>query len=136
MTRAWLGLALGLAACGGGGNEGGPPAFRMFNPGKAPAELAQGERLFNTYCTSCHGYYGKGEGLGPSLLDTLYLAPRLPDAAIENAVTNGVPQTHWRYGAMPKVARVGPAELRDIVPYVRWLQQRADADPNIRKSRS
>lgn len=136
MKRAMLGLILALAGCGGGGGDGGPPAFRLFNPGKAPAELSQGERLFNTYCASCHGYYAKGEGLGPSLLDTLYLAPRMADAAIELAITNGVPQTHWRYGAMPKVARVGPAELRDLIPYVRWLQQRAGEDPTIRKSRS
>lgn len=121
-----------LAACDGG-NQGGPEAYRRFNPGKPPAEMAQGERLFNTYCASCHGYYGRGEGLGPALLDTLYLAPRLPDASIESAVANGVPQTHWRYGAMPKVTRVGPAEVREIIPYVRWLQQRAGEDPNVRK---
>jgi mono/diheme cytochrome c family protein len=132
MKWVTIGLAVLLTACGGG-SEGGPEAFRRFTPGKAPAELAQGERLFNTYCTSCHGYYGRGEGLGPALLDTLYLAPRLPDASIENAVLNGMPQTHWRFGAMPRVARVGAAEVRSIIPYMRWLQLRAGEDPNIRK---
>lgn len=131
MRRSAVGLIAVLAACSTGG-EGGPEAFRLFNPGKAPPELSQGERLFNTYCTSCHGYYGKGEGLGPALLDTLYLAPRLPDASIENAVLFGMPQTHWRFGAMPKVARVGPADLREIIPYMRWLQQRAGEDPQLR----
>ncbi len=113
-----------LAACGGNGG-GGPAAYLAFNPGRAPAELAQGERLFNTYCASCHGYYGRGEGLGPALLDTLYLAPRLADAAVEAAILHGVPQTHWRYGAMPKVGRMGPEEARLVIPYLRWLQERA-----------
>ena len=133
--RRFSALLLLLAACDSGG-QGGPAQFQRFNPGPAPAELAQGERLFNTYCTSCHGFYGKDEGLGPALLDTLYLAPRLADASIEQAILNGVPQTHWHFGAMPKVARVGPPEIQQVIPYVRWLQARAAEDPNVRKSGS
>jgi mono/diheme cytochrome c family protein len=114
-----------LLAIGCGGSSDGVARFQTFNPGPAPAQLRQGERLFNTYCASCHGYYGRGEGLGPPLLDTLYTRSRLPDQAIRSAVEQGVNQRHWHYGAMPRVPRMGPAQVDEIIPYVRWLQQRA-----------
>ncbi len=45
-------LAL-LAGC-----EGRPNARSDFEPGPVPAELAEGERLFNDNCARCHGMLG------------------------------------------------------------------------------
>lgn len=122
---AFILLALAMAVACGGGSEG----YRSFNPGPTPPELRQGEVLFNTYCMSCHGGYGRGEGLGPPLIDTLYAALRLPDEAIFAAVERGVSQHNYHFGAMPPVKRIGKAETAQIIPYVRWLQQRAAATP-------
>ena len=116
-------MAALLHACGGG-SVGGSGAFRDFNPGRAPAEYHQGEVIFNTYCMSCHGLYGRGEGLGPSLLDTLYLPARLSDDAILAAVERGVTQHNFHFGAMPAVKRLTPPEGVLVLGYVRWLQER------------
>ena len=113
-----------MVGCGGGSD-----GYRSFNPGPTPAELHQGEVLFNTYCMSCHGGYGRGEGLGPPLIDSIYLPSRLADEAIFAAVERGVSQHNFHFGAMPPVKRIGRAETALIIPYVRWLQQRAATTP-------
>jgi mono/diheme cytochrome c family protein len=121
--RLWIGLAL-LTACGGD-LPGGDPRYLRFRPGPVPVELRRGELVYNTYCLSCHGLNGTGQGLGPPLLDTLFLAPRLPDQAFFTAVERGVNQRNWTFGAMPPLPRVTAAEAGEVVRYVRWLQQRA-----------
>jgi mono/diheme cytochrome c family protein len=123
--NALLAIVAGVVLAGCGGSTEGPAAFRTFNPGRTPEALQHGERLFNTYCMSCHGRHGKGEGLGPPLLDTLYAPGRLADEAIYQAVERGVNQKNWHFGAMPKNQRIGPAEVSEIVPYIRWVQGRA-----------
>lgn len=115
-------LTLPLAACAAEG--GASVALAGFNPGAPPAEMRHGAALFGSYCSSCHGAFGTGQGLGPPLLDTLYLVPGFDDAAVAAAVTTGVRQRHWSYGAMPPVARVTQADLPAIIGYVRWVQQR------------
>jgi mono/diheme cytochrome c family protein len=128
VSWGWLGwlAPLALLALGGcGGTAEGAAAFSSFNPGPTPEALRRGERIFNTYCMSCHGRHGTGEGLGPPLLDTLYAPGRMPDEAIYIAVERGVNQNHWHYGAMPKNPRIGRAEVSEIIPYIRWIQQRA-----------
>ena len=51
-----------MGACG----PSGPPAFteaQMLGGVSVPAEtLNQGQKLFNRYCASCHGYDGDGKG--------------------------------------------------------------------------
>lgn len=116
-------LAAAMLWCGGRSQEGAA-AFAGFDPGTPPDSLRRGAQLFNSYCTSCHGVHGTGQGLGPPLLDTLYRPGRLPDEAIYRAVEQGVKSRHWHYGAMPPIKRVNRAELDLIVPYVRWLQGR------------
>jgi len=115
--------AVGLTpACEGG--QGGSGALAGFSPGAAPPELARGASLFGSYCSSCHGAFGTGQGLGPPLLDSLYLAPAFDDTALARAVTEGARQQHWNYGAMPPVERVAPADLPALAGYLRWVQRR------------
>jgi mono/diheme cytochrome c family protein len=113
-----------LVACGGGGRSDG--YLVGFNPGPTPPDLRRGEAVYNTFCMSCHGRHGTGEGLGPPLLDTLYSGTRLTDQAFYDAVERGAPQRHWSFGAMPPVKAVKPADLPEITQYVRWVQQRAE----------
>jgi mono/diheme cytochrome c family protein len=120
--RAGILLLPLLGACGAQGS-GVRARYQDFNPGKAPAEYHQGEMIFNTYCMSCHGLYGRGEGLGPALLDTLYRPDRLTDDAVLAAVERGVSQHNFHFGAMPPVKRITPAEAQLVLGYVRWLQR-------------
>ena len=120
--RAGILLLPWLWACGSQGS--GPSArYRDYNPGQAPAQYHHGEMIFNTYCMSCHGLYGRGEGLGPALLDTLYRSDHLPDDAVLAAMERGVSQHNFHFGAMPPVKRITPAEAQLVLGYVRWLQQ-------------
>ncbi|MBK6421750.1 MAG: cytochrome c [Gemmatimonadetes bacterium] len=116
-----LGAVLAAAACGGG--DGGDPRMAAFHPGKPPAHLERGSVLYASYCASCHGVLGKGQGLGPALLDTLFLPETTPDAAMIAALRAGAPQRRYHYGAMPAATRVDTLEMPQVVAYVRWLQQ-------------
>jgi mono/diheme cytochrome c family protein len=111
-----------MAACGGG--QGSSGALAGFSPGATPPEWSRGAALFGSYCAACHGAFGTGQGLGPPLLDSLYLAPASDDAALTRAVAQGARQQHWNYGAMPPVERVAPAELPALTGYIRWVQRR------------
>ena len=122
--RTAFALAALLAGCCGSGDEAS--AYLRFKPGPTPDSLRRGEVIYNTYCISCHGRLGTGQGLGPPLLDSLYHPARLPDEAIYQAVERGVSQKHWHYGAMPKIQRVARAEVAEIIPYLRWLQGRVE----------
>jgi mono/diheme cytochrome c family protein len=114
-----LGLLL-LLGCGETGRS--HTAFSKFDPGRAPPEFQRGERLYNSYCQSCHGLYGRGEGLGPPLLDSMYSSSVLPDEAIFIAVERGVRQHNFNFGAMPPVKRLSRPETEPVVGYIRWLQ--------------
>jgi len=118
-------LLLGSPGCDSGAAGGAAGFRRDFNPGPAPAEMHRGEVVFNSYCISCHGLFGTGQGLGPPLLDTLYLPDRLPDQAFHDAVERGVRQRHWHFGAMPPIKRLERNDVDQIIGYVRWLQQRS-----------
>jgi mono/diheme cytochrome c family protein len=112
-----------VLACRGSGNGSGP--YASFNPGPTPPELRRGEAVFNTFCMSCHGRHGRGEGLGPALLDPRLGATRLSEDAFYRAIEQGIPQTHYHYGAMPAVKPVKRMDATQVYHYVRWLQARA-----------
>lgn len=116
-----------LVGCDSG--RGGGSAYPGFDPGPTPAELRRGEVVYNSYCLSCHGRFGRGEGLGPPLLDTLYSPTHLADQAFYSAVTQGARQRHWSFGAMPPVKPVSAADLGEVLRYVRWLQERTPRRP-------
>lgn len=59
-----------------------------------PEALRMGERLFSTYCTSCHGADARGGSGYPNLRDGDWLYGGAPEA-IEASIKNG------RSGAMP-----------------------------------
>ena len=88
--------------------------------------LDQGQYRFNTYCSPCHGYYGKGD----SRLHGQFPAPpslhsdkvrNWPDGNIYNVITNG-------QNIMPSYAKQIPREDRwAIVHYIRALQRSGNA---------
>lgn len=118
-------MAALLVACGGSDHDAGP--YMSFNPGPTPPEIHRGEVVFNTFCMSCHGRHGRGEGLGPALLDTIFAPSRVSEEAFYRAIEQGVSQTYYHYGGMPPVKPVTRADAAEVFRYVRWLQERARA---------
>ncbi len=98
---------------------------RLTNPLPAsPEALARGSRLFETYCVSCHGAAGAGDGpVGrkfglplPSLADPAVAAR--PDGYVYGTIRDGG-------FLMPAQAEVmSPEERWAVVHHVRSLQKR------------
>jgi mono/diheme cytochrome c family protein len=87
-----------------------------------PALIERGRERFGIYCSMCHGYDGRGDGIVPARgfpHPPSYLEPRLvaaPAAHFYDVISNG-------YGAMYGYAdRVEPADRWAIAAYIRALQ--------------
>jgi mono/diheme cytochrome c family protein len=109
----------------------GSPACSQDEPvskrpsGPVPAEFQAGEAKFNANCSACHGQQGVGTQQGPPLVHKIYEPNHHGDAAFLRAAANGVKAHHWQFGDMPKIDGVTPADVDQIVQYVRWLQRQA-----------
>lgn len=95
------------------------PGPALAQPGAGAGE-APGERIYEDFCASCHGRYGRGEGpLAPSLqvkppdfTDPAWRAGRSDEALLE-AITGGA------HAATMAVGRVFPEDvLRNAVQYI------------------
>jgi len=95
------------------------------------AELARGERLFQTFCAPCHGAGGVGDGsvVGPNRIPPLPLlditsarTANYSDGYLWGMITNG-------RGLMPSYRRIPAAERWVIVSRVRELQRSAGNAP-------
>ncbi len=115
-----LGLGL-LAAC----DSSQPPKPAVGSSGPVPAEFQAGETTFNANCSACHGKQAVGTDHGPPLVHKVYEPNHHGDQAFQYAAANGVKAHHWEFGNMPKIPAVTPADVDQIVKYVRWLQRQA-----------
>lgn len=132
-------LAFGVATfilCGGGcsqadhgTSEGDSPRTQSVSAESTklavPAELAEGEAKFNTFCARCHGAYARGTQSGPPLVHKIYEPNHHGDFAFQRAAANGVRAHHWSFGNMPRITGVSSGDVREIIAYVRWLQREA-----------
>lgn len=87
------------------------------------SEAKSGEIAFTTYCVSCHGKNAAGSDKGPPLINQIYRPSHHSDFSIVRAVTLGVPQHHWAFGAMPAQPQIGRKQIDQIVLYIRELQK-------------
>ncbi len=111
-------IVVALAACGGG---------TALVPA-AEGDAERGAQVYGAACEACHGAAGDGTESGPPLVDSVYRASHHADAAFLLAVRRGVPQHHWRFGAMPAQEGVSNADVSDIIAFVRDLQRQAGID--------
>jgi len=82
-----------------------------------PEALADGERLFESQCSRCHGVGGTG-GVGPALArPKLRRAPT--DVALVQVILAGVPGT-----AMIGFWNLSEGEAKDVAAYIRSLGRR------------
>jgi len=121
-------MCLALVLACGSGDAGASARWLSFESGSPPPELKRAEVLYNSYCLSCHGRQGRGEGLGPPLLDSLFLPPFVTEDDALRAITTGTNQRAYSFGAMPAVSILSPSEAVQVIAYVRWLQHRAWPD--------
>lgn len=89
---------------------------------KLSAAGTTGKTDFDTNCAACHGVNAAGTDAGPPLVHDIYNPGHHSDDSFFIAAKLGVPQHHWRYGAMPPLPHVTKRQLTAIVQYVRELQ--------------
>ena len=87
------------------------------------SEAKSGEIAFTAYCVSCHGKNAAGTDKGPPLINQIYSSSHHSDFSFVRAVTLGVPQHHWLFGAMPPQPQVERKQIDQIVIYIRELQK-------------
>jgi len=134
-----LSLALG-AGCGGGSEpaEAPEPAAQAPAPEPAPApaqpaaagapDLAAGARLYATYCASCHGPEGAGDGpvaagLNPKPAahnDGTYMRT-LSDEHLFKVIKEGGPSVGKSPLMAPWGGTLSDAQIHDVVAFVRTL---------------
>lgn len=93
---------------------------------KLPAfsEVAkEGQALFNTNCSACHGNNATGTKQGPPLIHKIYEPSHHGDVSFQRAAKYGVRAHHWPFGNMPPVAGVTETEVSRIIAYVRETQR-------------
>lgn len=88
------------------------------NPGGSSSH-AQGKRLFESRCATCHGLDGRGGEHAPNVVDE----PRvreLTDQALSDVIHNGIPQR-----GMPGFSDLVKEDTDELVYYLRSLQGRS-----------
>jgi len=98
------------------------PEVEVISMPSSPELIAEGERMFNIACKSCHGLDGYGTAMAPALNNQLFLA-ETPDAAIYQIIAGGVPDT-----LMPAWgSRLTDRDLQGLVAFLRSMEPSAPA---------
>ncbi len=86
-----------------------------------------GQRGFEAKCAACHGVNAAGNSqAGPPLIHKIYEPGHHGDASFMRAAALGVRSHHWKFGDMPPVDGVTPADVKLILAYIRELQRAND----------
>ncbi len=92
-------------------------------PSPVPAEYDAGMKKYQANCSVCHGVWGKGSKMGPSLVHPYYKPSHHGDPAIYRAALKGARAHHWKFGDMPAVKGITTKDMDAIVPFIRWFQR-------------
>ena len=114
LTRLLAALAAGalLTACAVG-QEPQPMA-------QAEANAAEGQRLAEVYCSSCHAIGAEGESRHPMAPAFRTLSRNYPVNALEEAFAEGILVGHRD---MPEF-RLEPQQIDDLLGYIQSIQER------------
>jgi ubiquinol-cytochrome c reductase cytochrome c subunit len=111
------------------------PVYRWYEPaGRAEAREAQrghlaeqGEQLFDTSCSSCHGVRGVG-GPAPAIGSADFLETT-GDAALAQVIAVGMPGSEMRSYSIDFGGPLTSAQIDAVVIYMRSLEELATANP-------
>lgn len=129
-AASWLVLAAVFVAC-----EAGPPPFtepQVLGGVEVPAEtLNQGQKLFNRYCASCHGYDGGGKGPAARNLEArdfraahfLYKSTPGDELPTDGDLANTIKQGKADKG-MPAWGGLRDDDVRAVVSYIKTFSPR------------
>jgi len=96
------------------------PEVEVLELPSSPELIADGQRLFNIACKSCHGVDGYGTPMAPALNNQIFLS-ETPDAAIYQIIAGGVSGT-----LMPAWgSRLTDQELQALAAFLRSLETTA-----------
>ncbi|MQA91318.1 MAG: c-type cytochrome [Gemmatimonas sp.] len=97
----------------------------VLDPASAPPGVSQemveeGQQLFGTVCTACHGPGGAGSPAGPVLADAAWINIAGDYDSIVSLIQSGVPNPTEFPGAMPPMGggSFSPEEVRSLAAYV------------------
>lgn len=122
MRRALLVLALAL---GGLGVFAGGLAWVLNDP-RPPAGASRGERLYYTFCASCHGVDGRGSWRAALFLirpGDLTASATQPDRYLFDIIKHGG-APFGRPGMPAYGAQLGDADIALLVAYAKTLGAR------------
>ncbi len=98
------------------------PEVEVMSIPSSPELIADGQRLFNIACKSCHGVDGYGSPMAPALNNQIFLT-ETPDAVMYQIIAGGVPET-----LMPAWgSRLTDQELQSLVAFLRSQESTAPA---------
>jgi mono/diheme cytochrome c family protein len=79
-----------------------------------PQAVANGRRIFNQSCASCHDTLGTTTKSGPALKDYYRHQPRPADATVRTIIQQGK-------GRMPAFSTLSQLQIDDLVAYLKTL---------------
>lgn len=120
---SWLLVSISLTAQRGGGPPAaGGPAHPAIGNREA---IAEGEKLYNETCTSCHGKDGTGGELGPPVASQNRRYLRRTDNELFDTIKNGITGTQMP----PYAGQFTDDQIWRITAYIRGLRGTAIDTP-------
>ena len=90
----------------------------------AQEDVAAGRKAFETRCARCHGADGNGGEMGPPIVLRLW---NRSDEQLVTLFHQGLPTR-----GMPPVADINDAEIKDLIKFLRTIQQKPENAPKVR----
>ena len=105
-----------------------PTTTKKVTPASSPAAAERGKSLFARDCAFCHGRDAAGGESGPDLTRSRLVTQDVRGDEIRAVVRNGRPEK-----GMPPFAQLAPAQVSDIIAFIRDQTKKADARPGQRR---
>ena len=90
----------------------------------AQEDVAAGRKSFETRCARCHGADGNGGEMGPPIVLRLW---NKTDDQLVRLFHEGLPSR-----GMPPVVGINDAEIKDLIKFLRSIQQKPESAPKVR----